>query len=130
MKLLTLLKAFVGCMALMFGAIGLFLPVWPTTPFVLLAVGCFSATPRIRARILRIKFFNDYYEAYAHGQRLRKATAAVSIAFLWAMLLLSVVVADRLFMAILLPIIGVAVTVHILMITRARAEVKKDVNEN
>ena len=116
MKLLTLIKVFLGCMALTFGAVGIFLPVWPTTPFVLLAVGCFSSTPRIRAFILRIKFFNDYYSAYTQKLRLQKSTAVGSIAFLWAMLLLSILVANRLFITILLPVIGIAVTIHILMI--------------
>ena len=130
MKLLTLIKAFIGFMALAFGAVGLFLPVWPTTPFVLLAVGCFSSNPRIRAWILRIKFFNDYYYAYTQKRCLRKSTAAYSIIFLWTMLLLSVFAVDSLWVTILLPIIGIAVTIHILIITRMRVGVKRDADES
>ena len=130
MKLLTLLKAFIGFMALALGAIGLFLPVWPTTPFVLLAVGCFSSFPRIRARILRIKFFNDYYDAYTRRRCLGKSTAVVSIVFLWMMLLLSMLLVDNLFVIILLPIIGIAVTVHILIIAKVKTGVKRDSEES
>ena len=130
MKIFAFIKMFVGFMALAFGAVGIFLPVWPTTPFVLLAVGCFSSSPKIRARILRVKFFGDYYDAYKHKRRLRKSTAAVSITFLWTMLLLSVFLADNLFATIFLPVIGIAVTIHILAITRVRTGVKTDADEN
>ena len=120
MKPLIFIKVFLGFAALLLGAVGLFLPVWPTTPFVLLAVGCFSATPKIRARILRIGFFREYYDANTRGEKLRRSTVAVSLVCLWAMLLISLLSVDSLFMRILLPVIGVAVTVHILMIARAR----------
>ncbi len=46
-----------GFVLLGVGAAGIFLPLIPTTPFVLSASACFTASPRMRARLLKIKFF-------------------------------------------------------------------------
>ncbi|NMA67658.1 MAG: hypothetical protein GX957_15745 [Clostridiaceae bacterium] len=39
------------------GEIGLLLPVWYTTLFVLHSVACFSSEPCIKAWIMKISFF-------------------------------------------------------------------------
>lgn len=53
----TILLTVIGFLLLGVGAIGVVLPVLPTTPFVLLAVGCFSAVPGVQVQIMRVSFF-------------------------------------------------------------------------
>lgn len=106
---------FLGC-----GAVGIVLPVWPTTPFVLLAISCFSCSPRLRARILRIGFFRAHYENYKSRQGLSARTVTISLAYLWGMLLLSMVLVRRLWLTALLSCIGAAVTAHLLYMARPK----------
>jgi uncharacterized membrane protein YbaN (DUF454 family) len=110
------LLAGAGVALLLLGLIGLFLPVWPTTPFVLAAFGCLASAPRLRALILRVPFFREYIENYRARRGLKRGTVAASLVFLWGMLSLSVYLTRRFWLALLLTGIGVAVTVHILMV--------------
>lgn len=123
MKISLILKIAIGFLALSLGAIGLILPVWPTTPFVLLAVGCFSSVPRIQKRILKIRFFREYYEGYIFGRGLRRKTVTVSLVFLWGMLILSAFLSGKVSVALLLFLVGVAVTIHILWIARTKKDI-------
>ena len=115
-----LLLAIFGFLFLGLGGIGLFLPVWPTTPFVLLSVGCFSASPKIRERIMKIGFIREHYENYKMRGGLRPRTLVVSLVFLWGMLLLSMLLMNKLWAYILLLAVGTAVTVHLFFISKAK----------
>lgn len=125
MRLIQLLKLGLGFLSLAFAAIGLLLPIWPTTPFVLLSIGCFSSTPKLRNRLLRISYLREYYESYTKGNGLRRKTVVSSLIFLWGMLLISVFLLDRLWATLLLLSVGTAVTVHILWIAKDRSNLKR-----
>ncbi len=120
MKLNHLLLAAAGFFFLILGAIGVALPVWPTTPFILLAAGCFASTPKLYARIMNIPFFNQYIRNYREGRPLPKRTVLQSLVFLWAMLLISARHVSTLWIIILLAVVGVGVTIHILCIAKGR----------
>lgn len=126
MKLAQLLKIICGFIALAFGTIGLFLPILPTTPFVLLALGCFSTTPRLQAWLLRIGVFREYYESYTEGCPLQRKTVMISLTFLWGMLAISCVLVGNLIMTGVLGLIGLAVTIHILYMMKTRKNSKKE----
>jgi uncharacterized membrane protein YbaN (DUF454 family) len=54
-----------GVLALVVGAIGVFLPGLPTTPFVLLAGACFiRASPRAHAWLLRNRMFGPLLQEW------------------------------------------------------------------
>lgn len=109
-----------GFLLLGIGAIGIFLPVLPTTPFVLLAAGCFAGNPRLSAWLRRSRLFSDYITNYKERKGLSKRTVITSLTFLWIMLGISVVSIKALWAAIVMPCIGVAVTIHILFIARPK----------
>jgi uncharacterized membrane protein YbaN (DUF454 family) len=111
-----------GFLCLALGAVGMFFPILPTTPFVLVAAGCFSATPALYAKIYRIKFFREYLDAYKEGKPIKFSTRIASITVLWAALIISMVIAKVAAMYIVLPIVGIAVTIHLLTIGRKRRE--------
>ncbi len=120
------LLAGAGVILLLLGLIGLLLPVWPTTPFVLAAFGCLAGAPRLRALILRVPLFREYVENYRARRGLKRGTVISSLSFLWGMLAVSVTLTKKLWLALLLFGIGAAVTVHILMIAKPKGEREDD----
>lgn len=125
MRLKKLLLTGLGFIFLGLGAIGLLLPVWPTTPFVLLSFACFSSSPRLRAYIMKLSFFREHIENYESRTGLSQKTVRISLIWLWAMLLLSVLLTRKLQLALLLFLIGTAVTTHILWMARAKCDKKE-----
>lgn len=109
-----------GLIFLGLGAIGLLLPVWPTTPFVLASVACFSSAPRIKARIMKISFFKEHIENYERRTGLSRKTFWISIIWLWSMLLISMIFIHTLWISFSLFLIGLAVTCHILWMAKGR----------
>ncbi len=116
----TILFTVIGFLLLGLGALGVLLPVLPTTPFVLLAVGCFSAVPSVQNQIMRVSYFREFIETYQHRRGLSKKTLIVSLFWLWAMMLLSMILTKKLWVVILLTLIGAAVTTHLFRMSRAR----------
>ncbi|NLV29119.1 MAG: DUF454 domain-containing protein [Erysipelotrichaceae bacterium] len=125
MKIRTILLAIFGFICLTFGLIGIFVPVWPTTPFVIAAVVCFSSTPRIKGWIMKIPFFRNHINNYQTRSGLSRKTFWVSMIWLWGMIIISLIFVNKLFLYVLLPLIGVAVTIHILFMSKPKIRKNK-----
>jgi len=107
----------VGCIFLALGAIGVVLPVLPTTPFVLVSAACFGASSeRLYGWLLRNRVFGPFIENYRTRQGISILHKAGSIAFLWTGLIISMVSVGTALIYIVLGIVGIGVTVHLLMI--------------
>ena len=68
-----------GCIAVVLGTIGIFVPGLPTTPFVLLASWCFyRSSPRLQAWLLQ-SFLGKYIREYRDkgGLTLRKRISII-----------------------------------------------------
>lgn len=118
MKSILILKIVIGFMALSLGAVGMFLPVMPTTPFLLVAVGCFSSTPTMQRKVLHIPFVKEYYDSYKDGKGIKKQTLGFSLSFLWIMLFISMFVTQKISIVVLLAIVGIGVSVHLVYLTK------------
>lgn len=110
----------IGALMLALGFVGVFLPVLPTTPFVLAAAFCFSANPRIYGRIRDSRYFGEYLRAYSEGAGLSTMARARGIAVTWAVLLASMLLAREDWLRTMLAVIGVLVTLHLMLIARNR----------
>jgi hypothetical protein len=81
-----------GTIALALGFIGIFLPVIPTTPLVLLAAACYMrGSKRLHGWLLESKWFGETIRTYQAGQGLRKATKIRAIGLMWIVITISAV---------------------------------------
>lgn len=109
-----------GIFLLILGTLGLLVPVFPTTPFVILAAGCFcGSSPTLHGWLLNTRFFGPYIRNYKQKTGISRKLKVQSLVFLWVMLGISMAVTRSLPMILILSLIGIAVTIHIYMIRRA-----------
>jgi uncharacterized membrane protein YbaN (DUF454 family) len=74
----------IGSLALAAGFVGIFLPVLPTTPFVLLAAWCFfRSSPRLYEWIISNERFGDTIKNYNQGKGITKTTKIKAIVMMW-----------------------------------------------
>lgn len=97
---------------------GIFLPVLPTTPFLLVAAACFARSSESAYHwLIHNKWFGKYLSDYRSGKGIPVRIKAGALSFLWITIGVSVVFfVDRLFVRILLILLAGAVTFHILYI--------------
>lgn len=78
------LLATVGTAALVTGIIGLFVPLLPTTPFVLLASACYArGSPRLHRRLLAHPHLGACIRAFEEGRGLSRRAKGLALATLW-----------------------------------------------
>jgi uncharacterized membrane protein YbaN (DUF454 family) len=104
-----------GLLAVALGTLGMFLPLLPTVPFLLLAVFCFAkSSPAWAAKILHHPFIGKPLREWLQYKGIRKKDKIFSVAFLWVSILISIFFVTMLWVRILLLVVAVAVTIHLL----------------
>lgn len=105
-----------GVVSLALGGIGVFLPLLPTTPFVLLAAGCFAgSSPAMHRWLCRSRFFGEYIENYRTNAGVSKSIKIRAIVFLWSGLALSAAAVHKPLVRVILAVVGICVSTHLLM---------------
>lgn len=105
------------------GVAGIFLPLLPTTPFLLLAAACYAnSSPRRLRRLLANRWFGRYLRDYRAGLGIPAYLKAWTLVLLWTTLTLSAVLAtDQLWVRLLLGVILLGVSLHILFLPSSRS---------
>ena len=99
------------------GAVGVALPVIPTTPFIIVAAACFGkSSKRAEKWISNNRYFGSYIENYKNKKGVPIDVKRNSLIFLWIMLIVSALIINKPIMFIVLSIIGIGVSIHILLL--------------
>ena len=116
-KLLNYLCTILGFLCVGFAVLGIFLPVLPTTPWLLLAAWLFyKGNPKMRIWLLNNKYLGPYIDNYIKYRAIPLKSKIISISMLWITILFSVYIVNPIWLKILLLCIAVGVTIHLLMI--------------
>ncbi|MBN1692085.1 MAG: YbaN family protein [Dehalococcoidales bacterium] len=100
------------------GIAGIFIPILPTTPFLLLAAYCYMrSSNRLYRWLLNNRFFGSYVKNYVEGRGMPLHLKIITIALLWITIGLTTAFGvENIAIRIVLIIIAAAVTTHIVMI--------------
>jgi uncharacterized membrane protein YbaN (DUF454 family) len=97
------------------GDIGLFIPLLPTTPFLILTTDCFAkSSKRLLRKMLSNRLVGKYITDYQQNKGIRKSIKIYVLTLLWTTIALSIVFfADAILLKILLGCVATGVTIHI-----------------
>jgi hypothetical protein len=113
----------VGLVSLGTGIVGIFVPVLPTTCFLLLAAWCFGkSSPGLLHWMLHNRWFGEYLRDYRAGRGVPRGVKVGSLSLLWLTIGASVVFAvSVLWVRLMLVGIAIAVTAHVAGLRNSRA---------
>ena len=105
-----------GILAVGFGVVGAFVPLLPTTPFLLLAAACFArSSDRHYEWLLNHRWMGAYVRNYREHKATTRRVKVVTMALLWGSIGYAVIaVADGWVVRTLLLSVAVGVTIHVL----------------
>lgn len=115
-KIVRILLQVLGTLSVVLGIIGIFLPLLPTTPFLLLSSWCFvRSSDKMNQRLMHNKYLGPYIANYKSKRGITKRNKIYSLLFLYVTLGISFIYGpDYWWLKLGLAFIGIAVSVHIL----------------
>ena len=113
-----------GFICVVLGVAGIFVPLLPTTPFLLLAAACFlRSSDRFYCWLTSNRWVGGHVRNYMDHRATTLPTKIVSITMLWcALALAGALFAQSWVVLSLLLLIGVGVTVHLVTLKTIRQE--------
>ena len=107
-----------GTLFLMIGVLGIFLPLLPTTPFLLLAGACYlRGSRKMHHWLMTNHIFGKHLRSYSEKRGVPLRIKIWTLSLLWVTIAISAVLfTESIFIRILLLIIAVSVSVHVVWI--------------
>ena len=107
-----------GTLFLALGVIGIFVPILPTTPFLLLSAACYlKGSERMHKWLIHNKVFGTYIRNYTEGKGMSAKAKIFTLSLLWisiippALFIVSLVIVQ-----VILIVVCVGVTIHLVRI--------------
>ncbi len=115
-KLVRALWFIAGTICVVLGAIGIVLPILPTTPFLLAASACYyKSSSRMHNWLLNNRWFGEYIRNYKEGRGLTIRTKITALIMLWITICFSAFfIIDILPVQLILLAVAIAVSTHII----------------
>ncbi len=113
-----LLLVILGTLFLIIGVIGIFIPLLPTTPFLLLAAACYiRGSKKFYNWLIKNRWLGEYIKNYQEGRGVPFNVKIITIIVLWLTIIISTIVfISNSIIQIILFIIAIVVTFHIIKI--------------
>lgn len=104
-----------GTIFLLLGVVGIFLPILPTTPFLLLASYCyFRGSERLHTWLNNHKILGPYIRNYMEHRSVKKNVKIYVLLMLWISLIFAIIMLPKIVFKVMLAVIGTVVSIHIL----------------
>lgn len=105
----------VGWLSVVLGVIGIFLPLLPTTPFLLLATACFMrSSTRFYQWLINHRYLGRYVVYYMNGRGIPLRAKIYTLTLMWITLATTAFLfVPLLLVRIILLVIGTSVTIYI-----------------
>ncbi len=106
----------IGTIAIGLGVIGIFVPLLPTTPFLLLAAACFArSSESLYTWLIGHRWFGGYIRHYHEHKAITLRAKVVALAFLWGVMGYTAFgTVTTWWVRVLLGAIAIGVTIHLL----------------
>lgn len=129
MKKIILIIA--GNISLSLGIAGIFIPVLPTTPFLLISAACFlRSSDKLYHWLTHHKIFGNYIRGYLKFKAISLRAKIISIITLWIVISVTVIFfIDNLYIRIVLVLIAVGVTVYLVTLKTMTKEMIKSLKK-
>jgi hypothetical protein len=105
-----------GTFFLSLGAVGIVVPLLPTTPFLLLAAACYlRGSARMYNMMLTNRYFGTYLRNYMEGKGIPQKVRIVTTVLLWTVIGFSAAfMTDSMVVRIVLLLVAFGVSIHLL----------------
>ncbi|MCC8154766.1 MAG: YbaN family protein [Tannerellaceae bacterium] len=112
-----------GSFFLVLGAIGIFVPLLPTTPFWLLTSWFYiRSSQKLYDRVMANKYFGSYMKAYLEDKSIPLRVKILSVGIMWtSMTLTAVFLIEMVWVKLILLFIAIGVSWHILSFPTRKA---------
>ena len=115
LKSMKYLFILLGTLSMIVGIIGIFLPVLPTTPLLLLTAWCYyRGSDRLYEWLMSHPYLGRHIKNFRENKIIPRKVKAYTLALLWASLLFCACILHPIWLKCLMMAIAVGVTWHIL----------------
>ena len=106
----------IGSIALALGIIGIFMPLLPTTPFLLLAAALFfRSSPRLYEWLLNQKRLGPYIRNFREHKAIPLRAKIVSVSMVWITLTYCAIsISEQIWIKAMFILLAIGISVHIL----------------
>jgi uncharacterized membrane protein YbaN (DUF454 family) len=121
-----------GILSVIIAIFGIFLPLIPTTPLLLLSAYFFGkSSEKFHSRLINNKWFGSYIKNYQAGKGIPLHSKITAILSMWLVIGASIVWGtDILFVRIILALVNIGVTIHLLRMPTFRKTKKYKIELN